>query len=280
MNKLHRFWPLVLKAGLLGGLLQAPAQAWDFSGHFLIGQIAQRQLSPQAAHQIDTLLAELAWAEPRVSDFVGAGVWLDTQNWHGFAAFGNWHYEPTVPEAGPSPSSQNAVWATEQAIATLRNPQATRFQKALMLRVLLHSLGDLHQPLHAINRISPEHPAGDLGGTRFVLSNSPYPHLHALWDAAGGQYPYLKLGQQTKVLPLMQAAESQEPALAVAPMLGTALDWANESRTLALSAAYVGIQPGDTPSADYLEKVQRLSREQIWKAGHRLGQLLNGLLTV
>ncbi|MGV3523555.1 MAG: S1/P1 nuclease [Candidatus Sericytochromatia bacterium] len=279
MNKFHRFWQLTLKVSLLNLLLQSPSQAWDFSGHFLIGQIAQRQLHPSAVQEIDNLLAELAWAEPRIHDFVEAGVWLDTQNWHGFGAFTAWHYEPLPsPEQTSAPALfQHAVWATEQAMATLQNPHATRFQKALMLRVLLHTVGELHQPLHTLNHSHPAYPDGDQGGTRFALSNSPYPSLHALWDAAGGQYPYLKLGQQAEVLPLLQAAERQTPALTVPPPQKTPREWAHESHTLALSSAYVGIQPADTPSAAYLDTVQRISREQIWKAGHRLGQVLNQL---
>lgn len=281
MRKFHRFCHLTLKLGLLSTLLPTPAQAWDFSGHFLIGQIAQRQLSPSASEQINSLLAELAWAEPRISDFVEAGVWLDTQNWNGFGVFAAWHYEPLPSQEAPTAQapSQHAVWATDQAIGTLKNPQSTRFQKALMLRVLLHTVGELHQPLHAINHSTPTYPDGDQGGSRFALQGSSYSTLHALWDAAGGQYPYLKLGQQAEVLPLMRAAESQAPDLAVPPLQGTPLDWAKESRALALSTAYVGIQPALTPSPAYLEKVQRISREQIWKAGHRLGHLLNHLFS-
>lgn len=55
--------------------------------------------------------------------------------------------------------------------------------KSYALRMLVHFLGDIVQPLHSMNRYSAELPKGDKGGNGFKL---PYRYrvksLHSLWD--------------------------------------------------------------------------------------------------
>lgn len=61
----------------------------------------------------------------------------------------------------------------------------------MMLRYFIHVFQDIHQPLHAIDGISPEFPRGDIGATLWLLrcNDSQFLNdLHAFWDSAGGQY--------------------------------------------------------------------------------------------
>lgn len=55
--------------------------------------------------------------------------------------------------------------------------------KSYALRLLIHYLGDIHQPMHVEARFNDENPTGDKGGNTFPL---PYHYevdeLHALWD--------------------------------------------------------------------------------------------------
>ncbi|MGL5742868.1 MAG: S1/P1 nuclease [Legionella sp.] len=39
--------------------------------------------------------------------------------------------------------------------------------KRFALRLLIHVVGDVHQPLHAITRVSTQLPKGDMGGNLF-----------------------------------------------------------------------------------------------------------------
>lgn len=56
--------------------------------------------------------------------------------------------------------------------------------KSYALRLLIHYLGDVHQPLHCMDRVNDEYPEGDRGGNEVPI---PYHYradnLHALWDA-------------------------------------------------------------------------------------------------
>lgn len=56
--------------------------------------------------------------------------------------------------------------------------------RSYALRLLIHYLGDVHQPLHSLARINKEFPAGDRGGNEFPLKNHySIKELHALWDS-------------------------------------------------------------------------------------------------
>ena len=56
--------------------------------------------------------------------------------------------------------------------------------RSYALRLLIHYLGDVHQPLHSLSRVNPEFPAGDRGGNDFKLpSHYGAKELHAVWDS-------------------------------------------------------------------------------------------------
>ena len=55
--------------------------------------------------------------------------------------------------------------------------------KSYALRLLIHYMGDLVQPLHCENRYNSEFPDGDKGGNLFPLKyHYDVDELHALWD--------------------------------------------------------------------------------------------------
>lgn len=55
--------------------------------------------------------------------------------------------------------------------------------ESLALRLLIHYVGDSHQPLHCMNRVDDEFPKGDAGGNDFPLKyHYDVDELHALWD--------------------------------------------------------------------------------------------------
>jgi hypothetical protein len=55
--------------------------------------------------------------------------------------------------------------------------------KGLGLRLIMHYMGDIHQPLHVSARYTAAHPDGDKGGNLFALKNHYSANeLHAVWD--------------------------------------------------------------------------------------------------
>jgi len=56
--------------------------------------------------------------------------------------------------------------------------------KSYALRLLIHYLGDIHQPLHASSRVDSRYPKGDRGGNSFrVPSIDGASNLHSVWDS-------------------------------------------------------------------------------------------------
>ena len=52
------------------------------------------------------------------------------------------------------------------------------------MRLLIHYVGDIHQPLHGTARVYKQYPSGDRGGNDFpVPSKDQASNLHAVWDS-------------------------------------------------------------------------------------------------
>jgi hypothetical protein len=54
----------------------------------------------------------------------------------------------------------------------------------------MHLIGDIHQPLHMVSRVTVENPKGDAGGNAFDLARKgDVENLHSLWDSAIYEMP-------------------------------------------------------------------------------------------
>lgn len=78
------------------------------------------------------------------------------------------------------PSTTNQQDLTE--VQELSTSEASA--KSYALRLLIHYLGDIHQPLHCATRVDKAYPEGDRGGNLFPLPNHyATDDLHAVWDS-------------------------------------------------------------------------------------------------
>ena len=58
------------------------------------------------------------------------------------------------------------------------------------MRLLMHYVGDIHQPLHATARVDKQYDQGDRGGNEFPLpSLDGAKNLHAVWDSIVYAFP-------------------------------------------------------------------------------------------
>lgn len=160
----------------LFGSLPTPALAWGQTGHRVIGEIAQHRVSGRTAAEVALLLGPEGLAE--------ASTFADEQRsnpavfWQTEA--GPYHFV-TVP-AGKSyaeveaPPEGDAITALKRFSATVRDPNASKEDRATALRFIIHIVGDLHQPLHAGN-------GTDKGGNDVsVRWFGAATNLHSVWD--------------------------------------------------------------------------------------------------
>ena len=75
----------------------------------------------------------------------------------------------------------------QQIAAAFPNPAD---QLSFALRLVIHYVGDIHQPLHAEAEVNSTYPSGDAGGNyEKVPSIDGVSNLHSVWDSVIYQYP-------------------------------------------------------------------------------------------
>jgi hypothetical protein len=187
--------------------------AWGRLGHEAIGTLASGLLYEKAKLRVKRILG--------TDDLADASVWLDELRSAGrgagplagdadAAAFNKkfpdnheWHFVnlplETTAYSGSSrfAAPNDVVHLINTAIAVLEG-RSQKFTPAQALRVLVHLVEDIHQPLHVgtgyFDFRNPRSPKlvnapgertashGDLGGNKVLTGRSKYDNLHSYWD--------------------------------------------------------------------------------------------------
>ena len=260
-------------------LLSSHVFAWNALGHRLVAQIAYEHLSPtsktlfnQYNHAMDKVYKPLS--------FVNASVWLDTLRYQDVSWYYSMHYiDLPFSDDGtalPAPQSINAIWAIEKAKRLLHNTYAKDFDKGIALRILLHVVADIHQPLHAATKVTIDMPQGDQGGNHVALDkNAVANNLHAYWDKGGGFLVVKRQYTEAELKAKAASIEKNWPCasnISLDPML-----WASEAHALAVDHAYHQLPNNKKPNSTYQHLVMAISEQQIARAGCRLAMLLNDI---
>ncbi|MCP4475865.1 MAG: S1/P1 nuclease [Gammaproteobacteria bacterium] len=168
--------PLLRNLCLSIMLLLTPllAFAWNSNAHRVIAEIAWDNLTVPARAQVGCLVQKFQHSWPRVRSFQQMATWPDTLKAQGVTAFNQWHFiaQPFSNDSGralPKINDENGVWAVQQGMAVLMDGSRDPAMQAWFLAFVTHIVGDLHQPLHTITRVSRAHPQGDLGGNLFMI---------------------------------------------------------------------------------------------------------------
>ncbi len=221
-----------------------------------------------------------------------------------------WHFIDTplwvdkthpMPAQLPPAPAVNAVGVVKVLVQQLKTNESDA-AKAYDLCWLMHLVGDLHQPLHAVNGISEALRHGDRGGNEVGLdgANGGEKDLHAFWDNVLGK---TAAEDKTTGHPRLDrdVATASKIVTDVAHLsMGTDKDnldpmaWAQESFTLAGQDAYdltlrptLAERPGShhapkkleaTLSADYAATAKQVAGERVRLGGHRLALLLKDIL--
>jgi hypothetical protein len=264
--------------GLLCTLQSVSVFSWNALGHRLVAQIAYEHTTPharQAFNQYNTAMDIIY----KPQGWVDAAVWLDILRYQDVNWFVTMHYIDfpfsNDDSSLPSPQEINALWAIEKARNLLLNKYATNFDKGIAFRVILHVVGDIHQPLHAATRVSSHFPEGDRGGNLVSLRGTRIAkNLHAYWDRGGGLLITKRRDSQAQIAKRAANIERRWPCLLtdieVTPEL-----WAKESHVLAVNTAYKALPIDNTPDTRYQRLTKKTAERQIALAGCRLSALLN-----
>ncbi len=300
-------------------IASSSSRAWDPDGHQIVATIAFDQLNPKARAEAQTLAAQVVG--PGITyDPVTVACWMDDLRGHDsnlpyHGLFFPWHYvdfglEPTDPKPVLEPgqdneTSGNIITALKRAMVVLQggtDPYIT--SKAMAYAMVMHLVGDIHQPLHAAAYFYQEANGrwrNDAGGNRVAIVNGPeiepkY-NLHYFWDAAwrvsfdesSGRVVvdlHFENWNRHDARVVHSLAEELEASYKPADSTSLAPDfvaWANESNQIAREEVYPKLTFTENHkeariSAEYVAMANPLARRRIVLAGYRLGALLNATL--
>lgn len=264
---------VALLAGLAaatGAATPRAAHAWSADGHVVVGAVAEARLSPAARRMVRDVAGDVPLSAPEIS------VWADTVR---DRRSGAWHFVNIPINAGrydparDCPRGQCIVAAIDRFAAELVESDSG-LRRADALRWIVHLVGDVHQPLHAGDRL-------DRGGNDLpvrVPGRRQPSSLHRVWDAdvlrpVLGRARPEEVGRQisTRIPPADAARWAASPSPAA---------WAEESSALAREIyGEVARYPRDGKHARLPEgyaRAQRLRAEEaLARAGVRLAALLD-----
>lgn len=234
---------------------------WSKTGHRVIGEVAQDNLTKKAAKAIAELLDGQSLAA--VSTY-GDDIKSDNT----YRKFSAWHYVnyPADQKYGDEPPSEKGDLMTgiEKCIEIIKNKSSSKADRTFYLKMLVHLIGDLHQPMH-VGRLE------DKGGNDIqVRWFNKGTNLHRVWDSNmiddyGMSYTELASN-------LARLSKAQKKAI----QKGDIYDWVEESQDLA-NEIYDSVEMGEKLyyrySYDWFDTVEM----QLEKGGLRLAKVLNGL---
>ncbi len=252
------------------------ARSWDALGHKVVAQIAWDNLSAHSRLRFSAYNRVLSHAVA-ANTWLDAAVWLDTLHSRALSQLRPMHYiDLPVAFDGSSlkqvkANRMNAVLAYQQALIRLNAPLADAVERAIALRILLHVVGDLHQPMHAVTCVSKQHPEGDRGGNlTFLRKNSVSRNLHQYWDRGAG----VLSGSATSahVRKIARQIETRYPCNQLSSDANPT-HWAQESHQIAVNEIYPQLQQLVEPQG-MINARQRV-QQQLALAGCRLAMMLN-----
>lgn len=237
------------------------AEDWGRTGHRATVTIAEKHLTTKAKRAIEKLLGgeSLVFVSTYADELYSDDRYRKYSPWH----YVQFPFESTY-ETYPKNEKGDIIVGINTCIEILKNENSTHEEKVFHLKLLVHFLGDLHQPLHTCL-------VEDRGGNKFqVRWFDQGTSLHKVWDTKiieSYNMSYSELVANVTQLSERQIQQIQH---------GSLLDWMNESRDLCKDV-YANTETGENLGYKYMYRYVNVVRSQIQKGGIRLAGILNDL---
>lgn len=256
---------LIHKTSIAGTLMlftTLAAGAWGQKGHDTVAYIGEQHLTAAAKDSVAALLdgkSPVYWAN-----------WLDNASHTPEYAYSKtWHYKnidaDQTYESAPKNYDGDIVRALQDQIKVLQNTSAPREKRVLALKMIIHFMGDLHQPMHMGH-------ASDLGGNRVTVKYfNNKRNLHSVWDSSlpesAHKWSYTEWQQQI---------DRATPEEIIAIQAGDIDDWAQETYAICKDV-YTQTPENYTISYDYIAQWTPVIEQQFLRGGLRLADILNAI---
>ena len=278
-------WPRRWMQGALASVLLLCAAtprswAWGREGHRLTALVAEQYLTPEAKAQIEELLRADSRSHETLADIA---PWADayrmdhpeTERWHyvdipkSAATFDRMR---DCPVSKTDPKSPWRDCVTDRILyfeGRLGDPSLSLEQRAIALKFVVHLIGDVHQPFHALG--------DDRGGNGITVSflgsslcDNYNCNLHGVWDDSIIEHQ--RLNEQRYTARLLQEIKDNHWERLDG---GEPTTWANISHHYAVEAL---VPNGALLSQDYIAAESKVVDAQLALAGLRIARVLNRIL--
>ena len=263
INKINhmKFSKFILTLGIATSTLNM--FGWGQKGHDVTVFIAENHLTPDSYEKITELLdgkSMVYWAN-----------WLDNASHTPEYAYSKtWHYKNIDDgikyEEAPLHPDGDIIRAIYDQVEILQNPVTSKEDKQLALKILVHVMGDLHQPMHMGH-------ASDLGGNRWTVNYfGRDSNLHSVWDSSvpesAHKWTYTEWNNQIN-------RPSAEEIVTILEN-GTPEKWGKETFEIC-KEVYAKTPQGTKISYDYVSEWTPVVENQFLKGGIRLADVLNSI---
>ena len=234
---------------------------WGKDGHRTTGKIAEKYLTKRAKKKIDKILKgqSLAFVSTFADEIKSDRAYRKYSPWH----YVNMGLDQTYEESEKNPQG-DLVTGIDTCIKVLKDDNSSEEDKNFHLKMLIHFIGDLHQPLH-IGRKE------DKGGNDVQVQwFGKGTNLHSVWDTKMIEdygMSYSDLADNAKDLSKKQIELIKQ---------GSVVDWVNEVHKISAEvykSAKIGENLRYRYNYDHFETV----RTQLQKGGIRLAKVLNDI---
>lgn len=287
-----------------------------------IAKLVLQQESPSTASNVEKILSILnvnkKTLTPREGDtsdylFTECATFADEIKMRGGSFQTKWHFhdQPFLDEGGKVEDFPNYKIEPESLTDAIKgltnwfkrtpgytndqyykNVMATGFGSGLTdqervsvaLRLLIHYVGDQHQPMHSESRLDSEYPAGDRGGNSFPLpGHYSCNELHCVWDRVVYEFkdndktPFTA-DSYAAFTNVVKALKDRNPAITLDNINNLdPAQWQSESFAITKAFIYTGIQENVALSTTYVNEGKIIAERRLVSAGYRLANLLKTL---
>lgn len=235
---------------------------WGKTGHRVVGAIADDYLKPSTKRALKQLLNQESLA--LVSTYAD-----EIKSDKRYDKFKTWHYINMPLDSNYEQSEKNPdgdlVIGIAYCKSVISDKNSTHDDKAFYLKMLIHLIGDLHQPFHIGLQ-------SDRGGNDILVQWKSKPsNMHKVWDTDlidDFGMSYSELAANRPYFTKRNIKEIQN---------GNIIDWVSETHVLT-KQVYASAKSGDNLGYRYTYDYFNMVKSQLHKGGIRLAKVLNELL--
>jgi nuclease S1 len=230
---------------------------WGLTGHRAIGKVAEQNLTKKTKKEITRILGQQTLAM--------ASTWMDdVRSDSSFRFMDDWHWVTIKDGQNYAQSEKNPkgdiIQTLQRIIAELKSHKLSAPEEAQHVKILIHLIGDIHQPFHVGGR-------DDRGGNNAKVTwFKNESNMHWVWDS--------EMIDDTKLSYTELAESLEKPNIGQLQMLqkSSVLDWANESMSYRSQIYNIG---NGKLGYVYTYNNFHTVRKRLMQAGVRLAGVLN-----